>query len=232
VPEERLFLAPYSVDNDSLRASARLEDADRMELRRGFDIADGAGPVVLTVSRLIPKKQPLFLLEAFRRARERMPCTLLIAGSGPLEAQLREAVVSRSIPDVKFAGFVNRSKIADVYSAADVFALLSLTQETFGLVVPEAMNFGVPIVVSDRVGCALDLVAEGVNGFVVSHSDPEPAARAFTKLIADAGLRRTMGQASLRRVDSWTVDDEAEGFLQAVASAVGPDRWARAQPPA
>ncbi|HWH11936.1 MAG TPA: glycosyltransferase family 4 protein [Solirubrobacteraceae bacterium] len=229
VPQEKLFLAPYAVDNDGLQAAAQLHATDRPELRRSFGIDDDGGPVILSVSRLIPKKQPLFLLEAFRRARERARCTLLIAGSGELETQMREIVASRSIPDVKFCGFVNRSRIGHVYGVADVFALLSRAHETFGLVVPEAMNFGLPVVVSERVGCAADLVANGVNGFVVSHTDPEPAALALGELVADAGLREAMGRASLRRVGSWSLTDEVDGFLRGIAAVVGPARWARAQ---
>ncbi len=228
VPEERVFSTPYAVDNDGLQAAAQRLASDRRRLRLSFGIDDRGGVVILSVSRLVPKKQPLFLLEAFRRVRARMQCTLLIVGSGELEAQMRARVERDAIPDVKFAGFVSHSRIADAYGAADVFALLSRAHETFGLVVPEAMNFGLPIVVSDKVGCAPDLVADGLNGFIVSHADAEQAARAFARLIADAPRRQAMGRASLMRLESWSLDDEVDGFLRAIAAAVGPQRWSLA----
>lgn len=230
MPEERMFSAPYAVDNEQLQAAAQRLASERGRLRRSFGIDHDGGPVILTVGRLVHKKQPQFLLEAFRRVRERMRCTLLIAGSGELEGQLREHVERDGIPDVKLAGFVNRSRIAEAYAAADVFALLSRAHETFGLAVPEAMNFSLPIVVSQKVGCAPDLVANGLNGFVVSPSNAEYAAQVLRQLVANAPLRRAMGEASLRRLASWSLRDEVDGFLRAVAASVGPRRWSLAQP--
>jgi glycosyltransferase involved in cell wall biosynthesis len=230
VAPDRLFPTPYTVDNAELQAAARRLTPERDRLRRSFGIDSAAGPVILSVGRLVAKKQPLFLLDAFRRVRERMPCTLLVVGSGEAEAQLRERVARDRIPDVKLAGFVNRSRIAEAYVAADVFALLSRAHETFGLAVPEAMNFRLPIVVSEKVGCAPDLVADGLNGFVVSPTDPAAAAAALARLAADAPLRRAMGDASLRRLETWGLDETVAGFLLATAAAVGPDRWSLAQP--
>ena len=220
VPDERLFSTPLTVDNDAFQAAARELAPRREEIKREFGIDEGSGPVVLGVARLVPKKQPQFLLEAFRRVRERERCVLLLAGSGPLEDELREQAARDEIPDVVFGGFLNASEIARAYVAGDVFALLSREKETFGLVVNEAMNFGLPVVVSDRVGCASDLVSPGHNGFVVSSRDPAEAAAALERLVRDAGLRERMGRASRERIDSWTVEQTAEGFVAAARDAV------------
>jgi glycosyltransferase involved in cell wall biosynthesis len=224
VPDERLFPAPYTVDNAHLQAEAQALAGQRDQVRSSLGIPPGDVPVIATVSRLIPKKQPLFMLEAFRRARERVRCVLLIVGSGPLEQQLREHVRAQQIPDVVFAGFLNRSSVARAYAAADVFSLLSAERETFGLVVNEALNFGLPAVVSDRVGCAPDLVWNGVNGYVVSARDPAEAAVAFERLAGDASLRARMGAASRERIDAWSVDRSAAGIIQAATMAVGGGR--------
>jgi len=220
VPDERLFPAPYTVDNGHFQARAEELRGQRDQLRSSFGIAPDAGPVIATVSRLIPKKQPLFLLEAFRRARQRVSCVLLIVGSGPLEQELRDRARALDIPDVAFAGFLNRSEVARAYAVADVFTLLSHEKETFGLVVNEALNFGLPTVVSDRVGCAPDLVSNGYNGFVVSSRDPAQAADAFERLAGDAELRARMGTASRERIDSWDVERAAAGIIEAATVAV------------
>jgi glycosyltransferase involved in cell wall biosynthesis len=220
VPDERLFFTPYTVDNDELKAAAAHLNASQSQLRCQLGIAAESGPVILAVSRLIPKKQPLFLLEAFRRARERERCVLLIVGSGSLERAMRDQVKRDRIPDVVFAGFLNRSEIARAYAAADVFALLSGERETFGLVVGEAMNFGLPVVVSDRVGCSADLVSSDYNGFVVSSRDPREAAAVFQRLIGDDELRERMGAASSRRIANWDVERTAAGFVAAATDAV------------
>jgi glycosyltransferase involved in cell wall biosynthesis len=224
VPDHRLFDTPYTVDNEALRAAADSLKGQKEALKREFGIEDGSGPVILTVSRLIPKKQPLFALEAFRRARERTPCVLLVVGSGPLEAELRDKVRREQIPDVVFAGFVNRSQISRAYAAADVFALLSREWETFGLVVAEAMNFGLPVIASDRVGSAADLVSSCHNGMVVSSRDPEEAALAIERLARDADLRKRMGAASLERIAKWDVAETAAGVIAAATDAMSSDR--------
>ncbi len=220
VPDERLFAAPYTVNNDHFQATARQMQGRREALRASFGIDRDAGPVIATVSRLIAKKQPLFVLEAFRRARERTRCVLLVVGSGPLERELRLQAERDRVPDVVFAGFLNRSEVARAYAVADVFTLLSRERETFGLVVNEALNFGLPAVVSDRVGCGPDLVSSGYNGFVVDARDPGDAARAFERLVTDAELRASMGAASRERIDGWNVERSAAGIIEAAAVAL------------
>jgi glycosyltransferase involved in cell wall biosynthesis len=220
VPDERLFEARHSVDNETFRADAAGLRSKRHSLREEMGIERDSGPVIVTVSRLIPKKQPLFLLEAFRRVRERRRCTLLFVGSGPLEGALRERVEAGRIPDVVFAGFLNRSQISRAYAVGDVFALLSREKETFGLAVAEAMNFALPIVASDRVGCAPDLVSTDYNGFVVSHRDPAKAAAALERLVSDEKMRTTMGAASAERIAEWSIPRTAAGIVAAAADAV------------
>ena len=220
MPIERLSPAPSTVDNDLFQRQFGSLSPQRHQIRRSFGIGPHDGPVITTVSRLIPKKQPHFLIEAFKRVRGRHRCVLLITGSGPLEGELRERVRAESIPNVIFTGFLNRSEVAKAYVAADVFALLSKQKETFGLVVNEALNFHLPVVVSNRVGCAADLVSTGYNGFVVSPHDPAGAAAAFERLVLDHELRRRMGTASLERINSWNVERSASGILRATFAAV------------
>ena len=94
MPLERLFHAPYAVDNDALRRTARELAPRRAQVRAELGIDRETGPVILTVGRLIPMKQPLHLLEAFRRVRANQRCTLLVVGSGQLEHELRRQVVA------------------------------------------------------------------------------------------------------------------------------------------
>jgi glycosyltransferase involved in cell wall biosynthesis len=224
----RQFPVRYCADNDRLQADAKRLAPLRTEVRRAFGIQGDSGPVILTVARLIPKKQPLLLLEAFRRLRERVRCCLLLVGSGELEDELRHEIRERQIPDVILAGFLNQSQIAHAYAAADIFALPSKMHETWGLVVNEAMNFGLPIIVSDKVGCAPDLVHEGENGFVVSADDPNELAERLETLVGSPQLRADFGAASLEIVSRFTYEDAADGILRAVEAAVGPERWAAA----
>ncbi len=128
-----------------------------------------------------------------------------------------------------FAGFLNQSEVSRAYAAADIFALASGWDETWGLVVNEAMNFGLPVVVSDKVGCAADLVVHGENGYVFDHDRPDELARYLKLLVADAGRREHFGRRGAEIIGSWNYAKAAEGILTAVSVAVGARRWAEAE---
>ncbi len=214
MPESRMFAAPYCVDNAYFQTQARALVARRDELRARFGIADDA-PVVLFSGKLIEKKQPLLLIEAFARVRRTRRCALLIVGDGPLRAAAEEHVARLSVPDVHFAGFLNQNEISQAYAAADLFVLPSQLHETWGLVINEAMNFGLPVIVSDKVGCAADLVHEGQNGFVVPHNSVERLTAAIETLVADPAKRVQFGEESRRIISEYSIEAAADGIVTA-----------------
>ena len=230
VAEDKGFYSPYGVDNERLRQAASNLTPIKPALREALGIRPDGGPVVLCVARLIEKKQPLFLLEAFRRVRTYRNCTLLIVGSGELESAMRATIYAEAIPDVIFAGFMNQSQIPRAYAASDILALPSKVNETWGIVVNEGMNFSLPVIVSDKVGSGRDLVIEGKNGFIVSSEDPAELADRLVTLVDSADLRSRFGKLSREIVEARSVDAAAAGLIEAVAAVVGPQRWADAVP--
>lgn len=229
IPDERLFHVPYCVDNDRFRAEAQRLAPFRRQLRQAFGIPSDGRPVILSVGRFVPKKQPLVVLDAFRKVRAGARCTLLIVGSGECEGAMRRFVEVHAVPDVVFAGFLNQSEISRAYAAADVFALASGWDETWGLVVNEAMNFGLPVVVSDKVGCAADLVTQGESGYVFPHDRPDELARHLALLVGDSAQRESFGRRAIETITPWNDDLAAEGLLAAVRAAVGEQRWSEAE---
>ena len=220
VPRDRMSFTPYAIENLEHAAAVDAARARRGQLRTELGLALDH-PVLLTVSRLAANKQPLALLEAFRMVRERVRCSLLIVGSGELEGELRRAVEQRDIPDVVFAGFVDRERIADVYAVADAFVLFSRLHETWGLVVNEAMAASLPVVASDACGSATDLLRDGYNGFVVDRDDVGALADRLERLLVDGDLRQRMGRESRELIDRFTYDAAAEGVVLAAQLAMG-----------
>lgn len=219
IHSDRLFSSPYCPDTDYFRAEAARMRPQRESLRESFGIAHDAGPVILSVSRLAESKQPTMLLEAFRMVRASHRCALLLVGSGPLEQELRARVERERIPDVHFAGFLNRSQVTSAYAAADIFALLSAWGETFGIAVAEAMHFGLALVLSDMVGSAGDLLGDGGNGFLVAHDKGDEAVHALERLVRDPEVRRRFGKASTARIIERGLDQATEGALAALQLA-------------
>lgn len=224
MPEERLWPARYCVDNAFFGARAAELALQRCALRASFGITDEA-PVVLFAGKLIEKKQPLMLIEAFARVRERRECWLLVAGDGPLRGAAESLVERLGVRGVRFAGFLNQTELPAAYAAGDLFVLPSQLHETWGLVVNEAMNFGLPVVVSDKVGCGADLVRDGENGFVAPHDDVSALADAIERLVADPELRARAGALSRAIVGRYSIEAAADGI---VAACVGRERASEA----
>lgn len=226
VKDNRLFPALHCVDDAAFAQAARALMPERQQIRAGFGITDDA-PVVLFCGKLIDKKQPLRLVEAFARVVSKRPCWLLMAGDGPLFAEVKNLCMSLGVADrVILAGFLNQSELPRAYVAADLFVLPSSAHETWGLVVNEAMLFSLPVIVSDHVGCAPDLVKDGVNGYIVPAMNTERLSEALDKLIADGQRRGASGKQSADRIREYTVDNCAQQIRRACQALTAQPRSA------
>jgi glycosyltransferase involved in cell wall biosynthesis len=172
----------------------------REDLRARYGL--GRGPVVLFFGGLKPRKNLGLLLDAWAKlAPRRHPdATLLVAGGGPLLADLRARAERLGLAGrVAFTGYVPEAEKAEHFNLGDVFFFPS-AMEGFGLTVAEAMSSGLPVVASDR-GSIPELVVQGQGGFVCEPSGPDPFVDKLSLMLADASLRRRFGAANRERVD-------------------------------
>lgn len=229
LPDRRVTLTPYVVDNDWwLAQSARV---DRAAVRASW----GASPdnaVILFCAKLQPWKRPLDLLQAFAKAN--IPRALLVfAGEGPLRSQLeREAAALGLAGRVRFLGFANQTQLPGVYTAADLMVLPSV-YDAFGVVVNEAMLCGCPVVASDHVGAARDLIAHGRTGFVYPCGQIDALADVLQQALASRAQLSELGRTARARMESWSPRQNIEGTLEAVSRGVsrrGRRRRAEANP--
>ena len=218
VPEQRIFLAPYTVDNSRFIAAGRAARSDRARARARLGM-DPDLPAIIYASKFDRRKRPGDLLTAYARLRaEGIAAQLVLVGSGPLESDLKRRVMDSIIPDVIFPGFVNQAELPAVYAASDLFVLPS-SNEPWGLVVNEAMCAGLPIVLSEEIGCAEDLVQAGVNGATFRAGDVAGLAEAMRPILVDPDLRAAQGRASLERIKSWSYAECGAGIRAAIDAA-------------
>jgi glycosyltransferase involved in cell wall biosynthesis len=210
VPQRKIFPLPYAVNNDFFFSQAREHSSRRLESRRELGLPPDM-PVILSVCKLMDKKRPLDLLAAYERVSKRRPAALVFVGNGDMERELALYAERKGLSGVRFVGFQNQTELGRFYSLADVFVLPS-SYETWGLVVNEAMCFGLPVVASDRVGATGDLVRDGVNGFVFPVGDVGALSEKLEALLSDEGRRRAMGEASLRIIRDWSYREGAQGL--------------------
>jgi glycosyltransferase involved in cell wall biosynthesis len=178
----------------------------------------------LFVGRPEPEKGLAVLAEAWCAAAlapER--AALVLAGIEPSLAPIAPAGPRREGDAAMLGlGTVDPVELRNVYAACDVLVLPSIATRTFrepwGLVINEAMNRGLPVIVSDAVGAAAgDLVRDEVNGLVVGAGDSDALAQAIVRLADDPALRARLGAQGATDVRAYTYDAWAEGFSAALA---------------
>jgi glycosyltransferase involved in cell wall biosynthesis len=218
IPDSKLFFVPYSVDNIFFQKQAETLRSKKNEKKIKIGI-NPSSIVVLFVGKLIEKKRPLDLLSAFHNT-QLDNAVLVFVGDGPLRGDIEKYVADNNIKNVTLLGIRYPSEISEFYILADIFVLPSGSGETWGLVVNEAMNFGLPIIVSDMVGCGVDLVHHGENGFVFPLGNIKYLSRYLSDLINNSSKRNQFGIRSREIISSYDHAHDISGIVRAFENSV------------
>ena len=214
VTPERMTVAQMTVDVCAIR---RFCAQDREIMRSAARTRWGMSAnerIVLFVGRLEAHKGLEELLSAFACAvDEEDDLRLAIVGDGSLRPRI-EAVAANADGRIIYLGRLSSDDVLHAYLAADLLVLPSLF-EPWGLVVNEAMACGLPVIVSDRVGCGEDLVRHGETGLVVRADREAELTSAILQLARDAPARHEMRQAAETLISNWTLADEARNIISA-----------------
>jgi glycosyltransferase involved in cell wall biosynthesis len=204
VPARRIQIMQMTVDVEQIKSQVEGRRLKLKERFRGrFGISQHA-VCALYVGRLETYKGIEDLLGAHRRVA--CPVILLIIGDG----SLRNIVLGAETESewIRYAGRLEGGEILEAYCAAD-FLVVPSRSEQWGLVVNEAMAVGLPVIISDRVGCIDDLVADEVTGLVVPAESPARLAEAIARLADNADLRTRMEIQGSRLISAWTLANQA-----------------------
>ncbi len=219
-----LFTVPYAVDNAYFQQKSADAQATREEFRAELNLEEGR-PVILFASKLQRRKHCGDLLEAYRRFLQSKPAQdkapyLLVVGDGEERMTLEEQAKSYGLPDVRFCGFRNQSELPRFFDLCTVFVLPS-RHEPWGLIVNEVMNARRPVILTDDVGCAPDLVTDGVEGFVYPVGDVDGLAERLQRMFATPETAVQMGERAFKRICSWSFEEDIRGLRQAIAEVTG-----------
>jgi glycosyltransferase involved in cell wall biosynthesis len=217
ISEEKIFLVPYAVDNLFFHREANSSnEIERLRCQLGLR---PERPVILFVGKLVERKAPLLLLEAYQRLAKEASSEpspyLLFAGDGELRGAIEETVLNLGWHSVKVLGFKNQSELPALYELCDLFVLPS-SYEPWGLVVNEVMNAGKPIIVSDHVGCWPDLVCPGLNGAVFPAGDVSSLSSAISSALSNRQRLARMGEASRSLIKRWSFNEDLQGIRAAL----------------
>ena len=209
--EKQLIFAPHAIDNDRFSEN-RSDEADKLRERLNIDPADN---LILFAGKFEKKKSPEILLNTFVGLNQ--PDThLLFVGNGALEEPLKLTVEELKTSNpllskrIHFMDFQNQTQMPVLYQACNLFCLPSKgPNETWGLAINEAMAAGKAILVSNKVGCATDLVRDNENGFIFKSGNISDLKNKMEKL-KNKEILEQFGNKSFSIIAPWNFERQCE----------------------
>ncbi len=229
---ERIFLGYDIVDNDYFVKKSDEARDRKLEASRRHGLPEG---YFLASARFVEKKNLFRLIQAYARYRVLAANTestkqkaavwdLVLLGDGPLKPEIVRLISGLGLQDcIRLPGFKQYDELPAYFGLAGAFVHASTTEQ-WGLVVNEAMASGLPVLVSDRCGCAQDLVKDAANGFRFDPYNVEQLAQLMGKLSAAEFPLAEFGQESRRIISNWGPQRFATGLKEAVAMALNVPR--------
>lgn len=208
--DSQILFAPHAVDENRFVNVEIDQNEDSNNLLNSLNIPS-KNVVFLYTGKFEYRKDLQTLIKAKIELKD-LPCTLILVGNGPDEQSLKQLSIGDS--NIHFIDFANQSKMPRIYKSADVFILPSIS-ETWGLGINEAMNCGLAIIASDKVGAAHDLVKK--NGFVFKAGDYKELSESMKILINDKRLLNNFKKNSTELIKYWSIKRQAAEFEKILA---------------
>jgi glycosyltransferase involved in cell wall biosynthesis len=228
LPRERIFPGYDVVDNEYFQRQAEAVRSQSAKLRQQHQLPE---KFFLASARFVEKKNLFRLLQAYAQYRELVEKVeggerkaeswdLVLLGDGALKSDLVRLISELRLQNcVHLPGFKQYDELPVYFGLAQVFVHASATEQ-WGLVVNEAMASGLPVLVSSRCGCAMDLVSSGVNGFTFNPANVEELAQLLARVSDDGFPLADFGAASRRIIANWGTERFAAGLRDAVTTAL------------
>jgi 1,2-diacylglycerol 3-alpha-glucosyltransferase len=222
-----IFLGYDVVDNNYFAKKADESRKKKPEYRNRYHLPEN---YFLASARFVEKKNLIGLLQAYAQYRQLAASgqngaknaaiwDLVLVGDGPIKSELCYQITNLGLQDsVLLPGFKQYEELPAYYGLAKAFILASTTDQ-WGLVVNEAMAAGLPVLVSNRCGCAASLVQNGVNGFTFDPCNISQLSQLMLKISADDFLLSELGDASREIIKNWSCEKFAESLAAACQNA-------------
>ena len=200
IKKENMVFVPHAIENERFSTEMKTNFRENLKI-------DKSKILFLFAGKFEVKKDPLLLLNAFREINN-SKTEILFVGNGPLEIELKKTVLS--FPEdlrknIHFLDFQNQSLMPDVYKCCDVFVLPSKGPgETWGLAINEAMASSKPVLVSNKCGAAMDLVQDGINGYVFESGQMNSLIEKMKIFINQREKLMAYGKQSHEIISEWS----------------------------
>ena len=210
--EKNIYNQYLTVDSKLINSMYDNRLKYKLEIKKRLKIKEEE-KVVIFSGRLIDIKNVEIIIEAISKIKEKDNIIFLVTGGGILKDKLEKLAKEKGVK-IHITNFIKKQEeLFKHYFAGDVLVLSSI-DEPWGLVVNEAMNIGLPVIVSNRCGCSLDLVQEGVNGYLFDPRDDEDLKIKLEKVLFKN--KENMGKESKRIIRKWTFKNSRESLEKAL----------------
>ncbi|ALV21536.1 glycosyltransferase family 4 protein [Carnobacterium antarcticum] len=205
--ENNIHRYPFTsvFEREILKDILSVKEKDDIKSRLGI----AEQKVIITVGRFIKSKGFDILLKAFSQVDSETG--LYIVGGEPTEEYL-ELIKEYNLKNVHFIEFLNKDELANYYKAADLF-VLPTRKDVWGLVINEAMAFGLPIITTDKCVAGMELVENKGNGFIIPIEDQNELSKKMNVILSDNKLRNKMALNSLKKIKQFTIEEMAKAHL-------------------
>lgn len=210
--KEYVYEYPFSsVFTGSDQEIKRLSQNEKDEIKRQMGLNK---IVVLTIGQLIYRKGIDILLEAFKTF-DKNDVSLIIIGRGPLKEKFLKYIHENNMKNVLLMDFMNYFELGKYYQISDIF-VFPTRYDIWGLVLNEAITFGLPVISSNVAGASYSLIKEAQNGYIFKSGDKQDLKNKLESLIYDEALRKEFGKASKMKAAEYTIGKMAAAHVEAI----------------
>lgn len=206
--DENIYTYPFTSLKQKQIMRQPIKVIEKFKVREKLDIKEEK--IIVSVGQFIHRKGFDVLLKA--TAGLPNDVGVYIIGGEPTEKYL-ELKKKLDLTNVHFIGFQKQQKISDYYLAADLF-VLPTREDIWGLVINESMAHGLPVITTNKCVAGLELVKEGVNGFIIACNDENTLNQKIKEVLYDRDLSNKMGRESLNKIKTYTIENMAEKHIE------------------
>lgn len=215
--EKNIFNHTFSTLHENDIFKNLPENYEIWETRKKLGIPTNA-KLAIAVGRFIPLKR----FDALINIWHRMPANyyLVVIGGGPEEHRYRSLISDKGLANVVIEGFHEKEKLKEYYMCADVL-IHPTSYDVWGLIINEALACGLPVVVSDHCIAGLELIKQGLNGFVFSLYDDNEMCKYIKEILENDDLRKRMKENTLKSIREYTIENMAKAQIDVVTGILG-----------
>ena len=212
---ENIFRYPFTSVSETHIIDSLINEDEKKEYKKA--IGCDASKLVLSVGQPIHRKGFDILIKAMKQFKDADICTVIVGGAPDPECEIELEEARGS--DIRFVSFKSQEELSVYYKAADLF-VFPTREDIWGLVINEAMAYGLPIVTTDKCNAGLELVSDGVNGYVVPSENEVRLYDAVKEVLFDKNIS-SMSRESLKRIKLYSLENMATEHIRIFENITG-----------